>query len=213
MCGGLNPTTCNNVTGVAACFKSAKTNKEYILGYQSATPVMQDSLIFKYTGERCENQTKDGNRNFSLEIIAECDYNNEVDPISLIKVSDAFYFVFVFNFFHFKLRNLFHFSISIFGIIPLQSDSCDFLLRYKSSKACLQSQAATTKSQCQFPLNGTRNFNLAQLPKGNQRVVGSASSSADQDFIVSLCRPVIYTPSSACPPDTNFCVFDKKKKT
>lgn len=90
MCGGLNPTTCNNVTGVAACFKSAKTNKEYILGYQSATPVMQDSLIFKYIGERCENQTKDGNRNFSLEVIAECDYNNEVDPISLIKVSDAF---------------------------------------------------------------------------------------------------------------------------
>lgn len=83
MCGGLNPMACNNVSGVAACHKGTD-GKELILGHQSADAVMVDSLIyFKYVGEKCAADTT---RNYTLEVVAECDYNNEADPISLIKV-------------------------------------------------------------------------------------------------------------------------------
>lgn len=82
------------------------------------------------------------------------------------------------------------------------------MLRYKSTKACMQPRTTTTtKTQCQFALEGGRILDLGQLPRGNQRVSGE-----QQDFIVSLCRPVIYTPTSACPPDTTFCAYDKKQK-
>lgn len=87
MCGGTNPTDCNNVKGTGACFKEAGLDKEHVLGFSSGEGVMRDGIIyFNYVGEKCD---KDEKKNYTLEIIAECDYHNELDPISLIKVGDA----------------------------------------------------------------------------------------------------------------------------
>lgn len=82
MCEGTNPMTCNGTSGTGACLKESATGKEHVLGLKSADAVMKDSTIyFNYEGEQCQGEQK-----YKLEIIAECDYNNELDPISLIKV-------------------------------------------------------------------------------------------------------------------------------
>ena len=85
LCGGVNPTTCNGVAGTGACFKDAATGKERILGYASSNPVMRDSIIyFTFAGEKCAEKT---DKNYTMEVMVECDYANEPDPISLIRVS------------------------------------------------------------------------------------------------------------------------------
>lgn len=80
------------------------------------------------------------------------------------------------------------------------------MLRYKTAKACMQTTVGA-KSQCQFELGGNRSLNLQQLPRGNQKI-----KHEGQEYFVSVCKPVIYTPTSACPPDTHVCVYDATKK-
>lgn len=189
MCEGTVPQKCNGMSGTGACFKAAGSKKEVILGYASADAVMTDSTInFDYVGEKCE---EDATKNYTLRVIAECDYNIEVDPITLIQVGHESSI----------LKNKTH----NYKTCPFQRTNCEFLVRYRTTKACMQT---TTKPQCQFDiLDQSRTFNLEQLSRGNQRVQYRDSMS----FIVSVCRPVIYTATSRCPPDTNICVYDKKK--
>lgn len=203
MCGGIIRGTCHNVTGTGACL--TETNREVILGYASADAQMRDSIVyFNYVGETC---AKDSSKNYTLEIKTECDYNHEIDPISLIKVGCGMT--------KFKTNAVYVERLNIvFSQLDFQKTDCEYMLNYKSAKACMQQKQPQTdgnrrSSVCQFTLPDNSSFSLAALPKGNQRVEGK---DRDKDFFISVCRPVIYTPSSACPPDTNVCVYDKKNK-
>lgn len=85
MCDGTIAKTCNGTANAGACFKAVGTGQEHILGYASATPQMRHSTIsFDYVGEKC---AEDPTKNYTLTVIAECDYNIEVDPITPITVS------------------------------------------------------------------------------------------------------------------------------
>lgn len=68
------------------------------------------------------------------------------------------------------------------------------------------------KHLCQFELPGNgsvkSSVDLVQMSWDNQHV--KTNGSTITSFTVSVCRPVIYTAMSQCPPDTNICMYNTK---
>lgn len=88
-------------------------------------------------------------------------------------------------------------------LMPYMENQCDFFMVLQTKLACFPETDHFPGKKCLVRDNETNHtYNLNLLSNFNYKV-----REGDLDFLISICRPVLYGHEAMCPPGSNICLI------